>query len=213
MPMKSVEKTYPAIALIEFNNIADGITAGDAMVKKSPIAMLKIGTVSHGKFLVLIGGSTASVDEAYYEGLRVAGPSVIDSLLLPDVHPQVHAGLLGTKQDCHSESLGILETSSVAAVIRAADAAVKGAEVDIVEMRLADGYGGRGFVLFTGHIEEVQAAMEIGQSAIADRQATLATRIIPALHPEMSRGIDAGLRFKASEKMDLPDGEVTDEIG
>ena len=75
-------KTYPAIALIEFNNIADGITGADAMVKKAPIAMLKSGTVSQGKYLVLIGGSTASVRESFQEGLSQAKESVIDSVFL-----------------------------------------------------------------------------------------------------------------------------------
>ncbi|MFQ5584163.1 MAG: BMC domain-containing protein [Calditrichia bacterium] len=49
-------KIYPAIALIEISNIAAGIKVGDAMLKKSPIALLKTGTVSRGKYLVLVGG-------------------------------------------------------------------------------------------------------------------------------------------------------------
>lgn len=207
------KKTYQAIALIEFNNLADGITAGDAMVKKAPIAMLKAGTVSQGKYLVLIGGSTASVDESYREGLQVGGHSVVDSLLLPDVHPQVHGAVLGERRACHSHALAVVETRTVAAIIQAADAGVKGAQVDIVEMRLADGYGGKGYVLFTGKVEEVEAAVEIGLSSLGDRRAAVSSRIIPALDEKMAREIETGLRFAHSQKMDLPDGEVPDEIG
>ena len=49
----------PALALIEFNSIAVGIQAGDAMVKKAPIASIKAGTVQPGKYLVLITGQVA----------------------------------------------------------------------------------------------------------------------------------------------------------
>lgn len=208
-----IEKTYPAIALIECSNLPAGISAADAMVKKSPIAMLKSGTVSQGKFLILVGGSTASVEEAYREGLRVAGRSVVDSLILPDVHPQVHRAILGHRQPCDADSLGILETHTVAAIIEAADAGVKGAEVAIVEMRLADGYGGKGYTLFSGKLEEVEAAMQIARERIGERRVITATQIIASLHPEVAREIVTNLRFSHSQKLDLPDGEAADEIG
>jgi len=207
-----LEKTYPAIALIEFNNLADGITAADAMVKKAPIAMLKSGTVSQGKFLVLIGGTTASVDEAYREGLSVGAESVVDSLLLPDVHPRVHQAILGDRQPCEGDALGILETGTVAAIIQAADAGIKGANVNIVEMRLADGYGGKGYTLFTGKVEEVEAAMEIARSVIQSRRVVVFGRIIPALHKNISREIESNLRFSRSQKLDFADGEVDDAL-
>lgn len=208
-----VEKTYPAIALIEFNNLADGLTAGDAMVKKAPIAMLKSGTVSHGKFLVLIGGTTASVKESFREGMDKGAHSIVDSLLLPDVHSQVHRAILGVKQSCTAEALGIVETATVAATLQVADAGVKGANVDIVEMRLADGYGGKGYTLFTGKIEEVQAAVDIGCQSIQNRNVAVFNRIIPLLHPELMREIESSLRFSQSEKLDLKDGEQEDAAG
>ena len=34
-------KTYPAIALIEYSSIATGILAGDEMLKKAPITVIK----------------------------------------------------------------------------------------------------------------------------------------------------------------------------
>ena len=37
-------KKYPAIAVIEFSSIADGIYTTDAILKKAPIAMIKGGT-------------------------------------------------------------------------------------------------------------------------------------------------------------------------
>ncbi len=200
-------KTYPAIALIEYNNIADGITGTDAMVKKAPIAMLKSGTVSQGKYLVLIGGSTASVRESFQEGLSQAKESVVDSVFLPDIHPQVHQAILGIRQPCQAESLGIIETETVAATIQAADAGIKGALVNIVEMRIADGYAGKGYTLFNGKVEDVESAIEIGLQSIHSRRIIVYSRIIPAVHPDVSREVESNLRFSQSDKLNLTDGE------
>ena len=58
----------PALALLEFNSIAAGIQAADAMVKRAPIDVIKAGTVQPGKYLVLIGGQVADVDESLAAG-------------------------------------------------------------------------------------------------------------------------------------------------
>ena len=200
-------KNFPAICLIEFNNIADGITAADAMTKKAPIAMLKSGTISQGKYLVLIGGSTASVKESYQEGMSISSENVVDSLFLPDIHSQVYRAVLGYRQPCDAEALGIIETGTVAATIQAADAGVKGAKVNIVEIRLADGYGGKGYTLFNGKVEDVEAALEIGLQSIETHQVTVVSRIISALHPQVSRDIESSLRFSQSENIHFTDGE------
>lgn len=200
-------KNFPAICLIEFNNIADGITAADAMTKKAPIAMLKSGTISQGKYLVLIGGSTASVKESYQEGMSISSENVVDSLFLPDIHSQVYRAVLGYRQPCDVEALGIIETGTVAATIQVADAGVKGAKVNIVEIRLADGYGGKGYTLFNGKVEDVEAALEIGLQSIETHQVTVVSRIISALHPQVSRDIESSLRFSQSENIHFTDGE------
>jgi len=206
-------KKFPAICLIEFNNVADGITAADAMTKKAPISMLKAGTISQGKYLVLIGGSTASVKESFQEGMTISTENVVDSLFLPDIHNQVYQAVLGDRQPCDAEALGIIETGTVAATIQAADAGVKGAKVNIVEIRLADGYGGKGYTLFNGKVEDVEAALEIGLQSIETHQVSVFSRIISALHPRVSREIESSLRFSQSENMHFTDGEKDDASG
>jgi len=206
-------KYFPAICLIEFNNVADGVTAADAMTKKAPIAMLKSGTISQGKYLVLIGGSTASVKESYQEGMSISSENVVDSLFLPDIHGQAYQAVLGNRQPCDAEALGIIETGTVAAAIQAADAGVKGAKVNIVEIRLADGYGGKGYTLFNGKVEDVEAALEIGLQSIETHQVAVVSRIISALHPRVSREIESSLRFSQSENMHFTDGEKDDASG
>ena len=77
------------MALLEFNTIASGVLASDLMVKKSPIALLRCGTIHPGRFLILIGGSVASTEEAYATGMELGESenSLSGSVFLGDVHP------------------------------------------------------------------------------------------------------------------------------
>jgi len=201
-------KNFTAIALLEFSTIGRGIKAGDAMLKKSPISMIKAGTVSGGRYIILIGGSTASVDEAYQEGLKIGGETVRDNVILPDVHPEVYSSISGGKIPIEMETLGIIETSNIASMIRCADAAVKGADVHIVEMRLADQLGGKSFILLNGVLEEVEAALDIGVSRIEGSGSLIDRTIIPRFDSEYARHTEASTRFAKSEHQKLVDGEL-----
>ncbi|MCU0642814.1 MAG: BMC domain-containing protein [bacterium] len=200
-------KKYPAIALIEFSSIATGVMAGDAMIKKAPISMLKSGTVSRGKYLVLIGGSTGSVEESFKEGLNFGASAVVDKVFLPDIHPQVLEAMLGTRRKVIYESFGIIETTSIAATIEAADAGIKGAVVEIIEMRMGDAIGGKAFVMLNGKVEDVAAAVEIGMNAITNKALWRNKIIIPSLHREMAKQIDITTRFAQAEYQKLPGDE------
>lgn len=190
----------PAIALIEFDSIAMGIRAGDAMVKKAPISFLRNGTVQRGKYLVLIGGDTASVEESLQEGLSVGGDAILDTVYLPHVHPTVFAAVQGARQVGEYESLGVIETSTVASVIRAADAAVKGAAVTLLEIRLANGMAGKGIALVTGEVADVEAAVSIGTGVLRGQDLRIRSTVIPSLHSEMESNIAADTRFELGEK-------------
>ncbi len=186
---------YPAIALIEFSSIAAGMTAGDAMIKKAPIVMLKVGTVHPGKYLTLIGGDVASVEESYREGLQIRPETIIDSVFLPNIHDAVHDAVLGFRTPRKYESIGVIETSTVASNIDAADAGTKGAEVIVMEIRLADDLGGNSFTIFNGKLEEVQAAIEIGSNRIKVKNIILHTTVIPRIDDLMASEIEKASNF------------------
>ena len=67
----------PALALLEFSSIAAGIEAADAMVKRAPIGVIRAGTVQPGKYLVLIGGEVADVEESLAAGREVGGAAAL----------------------------------------------------------------------------------------------------------------------------------------
>jgi microcompartment protein CcmL/EutN len=187
----------PALALIEFSSIAAGIRAADAMVKRAPIDVIRSGTVQPGKYLVMIGGMTADVEESLNAGRAAEAGELDDYVLLPQVHPDVVQAIGGGREPDTKDSLGIIETSTVAAAIHAADAGVKGAEVNLVEIRLADGLGGKGIVLYSGQVADVEIAVEIGVAALERPQLLVNQVVIPQLHPEMWTNVSNATHFRA----------------
>ena len=185
----------PALSLIEFGSIAAGIQAADAMVKRAPINVIQAGTVQPGKYLVLVGGLTADVEESLAAGREVGRDAILDIVFLPQVHPAVVAALRGGRSLEASEALGVLETTSVAAAIRAADAGVKGAQVELVEVRLADGLGGKGIVLYSGLVADVEIAVALGVESLESPDQLLRQVVIPQLHEEMWENLSQASRF------------------
>ncbi len=185
----------PAVAVLEFSSIARGIEAGDAMVKRAPLDVMRAGTVHPGKYLVLVGGLTADVEEALAAG-REVGAGALDAVVyLPDVHPDVVASMGGARRDGGGEALGIIETLTVASAIDAADAGVKAARVVLRELRLADDLGGKGYVLFGGDVAEVEAAVDHGVARIAGTGSEVAHAVIARLHGEMRENLATDPRF------------------
>ncbi len=185
----------PALSLIEFGSIAAGIQAADAMVKRAPIDVIQAGTVQPGKYLVLVGGLTADVEESLAAGREVGRDAILDIVFLPQVHPAVVAALRGGRSPEASEALGVLETTSVAAAIRAADAGVKGAQVELVEVRLADGLGGKGIVMYSGLVADVEIAVALGVESLESPDQLLRQVVIPQLHEEMWENLSQASRF------------------
>jgi len=185
----------PALALLEFDSIALGIQAGDAMVKRAPVESIQSGTVQPGRYLVMVTGEVAPVEEAVNAGQEIGRSALRDTIFLPNVHPGVVLGINGGRQLEASDALGVVETLTVAAAIHAADAGLKGAEVTLWQLRLAEGLGGKGIVLFAGLVADVEAAVDI---AVARVQEMLVRQvIIPQLHEEMKENVATFGRFGA----------------
>ena len=184
----------PSLALLEFDSVARGIEAGDAMIKRGPVEIIVAGTVQPGKYLVLVAGEVADVEEAVEAGTLISGTHLLDTVLLPDVHPAVIDGARGSTSEGSGEALGVIETESVAGILDAADAALKGADVTLQELRMADGLGGRGYALFRGTVSEIEAAVGYGVGRISEDQ-LMQSAVIPQLHGDMSDNLLSEARF------------------
>jgi len=184
----------PAIGLLEFDSVAIGIAAADAMVKRAPIGDLVAGSVQPGRYLVLVAGDVASVEESMEAGREASAESLIAEIVLHDVHQGVAAALRGERIPGPVEALGVIETGSVAPLLAAADAGLKGAAVDLLEVNVADGLGGKAYLLFGGAVSDVEAAVSIGTSRVEVSELVGAV-VIPQLHDELGDNLTHHGRF------------------
>ncbi len=174
-----------AIGLIELNSIARGYLVGDAMLKAAAVEILFNRTICPGKFMVMVAGDVAAVEASMGAGLDIGGETVVDELLLPNVHQDVFPAISGTRVIEETAALGILETFSVATIIEAADAAVKAANVQLIEVHLAMAIGGKGYMTLTGDVAAVTAALDSAAEFIRDKGLLVDKVVIPQPRPEI----------------------------
>ena len=176
-----------AIGMIELNSIAKGYAVGDAMLKAADIEIMFNRTICPGKFMVMVAGDVAAVEAAMGAGLDIGGETIVDELVIPNVHASVFAAISGTRVIERTAALGIIETFSVASIIEAADAAVKAAEVELIDVHLAMAIGGKGYVTITGDVAAVSAAVDAGTAYIADKGVLVEKVVIPQPREEILR--------------------------
>ncbi len=165
-----------AIAMIELNSIARGIETADFMAKAAQVQILRASTVCPGKYMVIIGGQTGEVTASLEVGLKQGEAYVVDYLKIPNVHPQLIPAIALTNPVETRGALGVLEFYSVASAIKAADTAVKAANVTLIEVRTGFAIGGKGFVTLTGDVGAVRAAVE---AASHQSELLVSTAVIP----------------------------------
>jgi microcompartment protein CcmL/EutN len=200
-------KQHPAVATLEFADIAVGMTTTDAMLKKAPIAFVRCGTITGGRYLTIIGGTTASVQEALAEGLRIGGGHVLDSTLLSDVHARLYAAVQGARRAAAAGALAIIETGTVSAIIRGTEAALKGTPVELLEIRLGDsGLAGKGLALYQGDLHDVEAAVQLAVAQVTPGTTPVSVQIIAAPHEGLISQIGQGTAFATALTLEL-DGE------
>lgn len=194
---------YPALALLEYAGVPAGVAAADRMLKRAPVALIRAGSVQPGRFLVLLGGSTASVVEAHAEGLAAAG--LHDAILLADAHEALGPALAGARSGAEAEALGLLEGATSAALLGATDSALKACSVTLRELRLADGLGGKAFSIFDGALDEVEAALAAGAARLGSQLTQQA--LIPRLDETLRALLAAGSRFALCAPLEPPGAE------
>ncbi len=174
-----------AIGMIELNSIARGFQVCDRVLKTAKVKLVTSQTICPGKYIVLINGEVAEVETAINNGVEEGNRYVVDHLIIPNVHPDVFPALYSTKTVSGVEALGVIETFSVVSSIYAADAAVKTASIELIEIRMAMGLGGKAFTVFTGSVADVEASVKSGVNAIHDKAMLVSTTIIPSPHPDL----------------------------
>jgi microcompartment protein CcmL/EutN len=174
-----------AVGMIEFNSIALGIEAADAMLKAAQAAPLIVKTICPGKFVVAVHGDVASTRAAVNAGLAMAEGAIVDHFLIPNISPEVISALSCTNEHTPGGAVGVIETYSAASAVVAADTAVKSARVNLIEVRLAMGLGGKAICLLSGDIAAVQSAVAAGSEAVGDSGLLVRKVVIPGISPDL----------------------------
>jgi microcompartment protein CcmL/EutN len=164
-----LKQTGNAIGMVETSSIARGIYAADEIMKAANVRIIVNRTICPGKYMVIVGGTVDSVSASIEAGVRAAAHTCVDSFVIANVDPSVFPAISGVTHLPQMRALGVIEGFSVASVIRAADAAVKAADVKLVTIHLAMAIGGKAFLTLTGDVAAVQAAVDAGAKVIAEK--------------------------------------------
>ena len=179
----------PCIGLLELSSVARGVEVADAVLWESSVEMLFATPVQPGKYALLFTGSVQDVASALRRGAEVAGADLIDRLFIEQVHDQIAPVLRrrGGHIDGALDAVGVVETSTIAATIQAADVALKTATVDLFDLRIANGLGGKSFLSLTGPVSDVRSAVVAGARSAESTGHLERDVVIPRPHPELSR--------------------------
>lgn len=181
--------TEKSIGLIELSSIASGFAVADAMLKAGDVRILLSRSICSGKYMVLIGGEISAVKSAVDTGKETANGCLIDTVVIPNIHPDVFTAMGRTQSPPVDGALGIFESFNVATLILGADAAAKAADVQLLEVRLAMAMGGKAFCTLTGDVASVQAAVQAGSQLIADEGLLVNAVVISRPHPDVYREV------------------------
>jgi len=175
------------IGLMELTSIGIGYKVQDVMLKAANVQLLSARTICSGKYLVVVSGDTAAVTASVNAGVEQSTGALIEQRVISGVHPAIFPAIYNAVdlKPEEQEALGIIETFSASSIIDAADAAVKSAQITLFRVHLAMAVGGKGFLLLTGDVASVEAAVAVGSKAASDEGMLVSRIVIPAPRREL----------------------------
>ena len=114
---------------MEFKSIPKGIESTDEMLKSGNVELLMASPLCPGKYVSIITGDVDAVEASIKNGTRVGGIYVLETEILPNIHPDVLPAMLGAGEIGDVKSLGIIETINAISSVRIADICVKASNV------------------------------------------------------------------------------------
>lgn len=173
------------IGFLELNSIAKGIEAADIILKTADVRLVYAKASCPGKYQILFTGEVAAVKSSLESGIATGKSFVVDSCVIPRVHPQVVKAINMAGEIDELKAVGVMEFYNVTASVYAADAAVKAADVDLIEIRVGTGIGGKSFVVLTGEVAAVREAIYCGIATENAQGMLLSEVVIPNPHPDL----------------------------
>jgi microcompartment protein CcmL/EutN len=191
----------PAVAMLQITDVPRGLQALDALVKEAPVEILATGTVQCGHYLIAFGGQLEATLRSFARAMNAACDEVQDSVLLPDAEarivPAFRDGVVRPLSE--GDTLGVVQSAVCPVILGAVDAALKGAEVDLLELRVAEGLGGKALAMLWGKVHDVEAAIELVSRVVAAHEGlargAVTTAVIPNADAEVQRAVSSSTRF------------------
>lgn len=185
----------PALGFLELSSISRGLYLTDVVVKKAPVKIIASQPISSGKFILFFTGDVASVDESYQAAIALGEGFVLKQVFISGVHEKLSpfldslwegvSGHFYLQNKSPDESIGIVESQSMAGAVLAADFALKAAQVNLFRMRLGQGIGGKAYFVLEGRQEEVEAALESAEKCLKNLSSLCRVDLIPRPEEEV----------------------------
>ena len=176
-----------AVGAIELSSIGVGYQVQDDLLKSANVDLLVARTICAGKYLIIVAGTVSDVETALDTARAVGKDAVVDSLVVSNIHPAVFPAITQSVVLSPEEigALGIVETFSASSAMVAADVAAKAASVTIFRLSLAMAMGGKGLLMMTGSVADVEAAVDAAAAAVAEHGLLVSTTVIPRPSKEL----------------------------
>ena len=181
----------PAIGIIELASIYKGFEVQDTILKQARVEKLLARTICSGKYLIIVKGEIADVEDCLELARKVGDFAIVNALYIPNVDEKIFSAITGcTTLDLKDvDAMVLLETFSVAAVIKAADLAVKEAGIDVPRIHVAMAVGGKGFAVLTGDDESLKSAIVPALDFLKDDGSLAGYTLITNPHPDVLRDL------------------------
>ncbi|MGL4913891.1 MAG: BMC domain-containing protein [Romboutsia sp.] len=174
-----------AIGLVELKSIPVGIEVADAMLTTANVELILANPICPGKYVIVVSGNVGSVESAVAAGKQTAGIFLIESHILNNIHEDILPALSGTNEIGKIKSIGAIETISALTAIKAGDIALKASNVDLIELRVARGLGGKGFLIISGEVSSVKSAIKSCLNELGESGDVTSTSVVASPHKDL----------------------------
>ncbi len=178
-----------SLGMVEIVSIPAGIEAADTMLKAAAVELVTAQPVCAGKYIVIVTGDVAAINASVKAGKESAGAMLIDSVVISGIHEQVPRAVNACSEIGRVNAVGVMETFSLCAAVITADAAVKAADINLIEIRLGRGLGGKSFITMTGDVAAVKAAVDAAKAVPEAQGLMSASVVIPSPHPDIIKSL------------------------
>ncbi len=168
------------IGMVEFTSISRGIYTADQMLKAAEVEVVTAVSSCPGKYIVIVAGDVAAVQNSIEVGEEVGGEYLVDTMVIANVADGIFPALTGTTMPEELQAVGIIESFSLAAILLAADAVLKAADLEPIELRLGNGIGGKGVFTFTGDVAAVKSGLDAGKTMLQGKGLLVNVEHIPS---------------------------------